>query len=147
VHFNVSNSHELALCAVALDRELGVDVEYVERPRDFEGLAERFFAHQEVDMMRALPDQQRLQGFFNCWTRKEAILKADGMGLAFPLDRVVVSLTPDEPARLVAFGDDPAASSAWWLERLAPGTGYVGAIASPGGALEVHRWRSAPPEG
>jgi 4'-phosphopantetheinyl transferase len=146
VHFNVSNSQDVALCAVALDRELGVDVEFVREPLDFEELAARFFARQEVDVLRSLPDGQRLEAFFHCWTRKEAILKATGTGLAFPLDRVVVTMAPNDPARIVAFDDDPTAPSAWWLESLAPGPGYVGAIASPGGPLEICRWHSAPPD-
>jgi 4'-phosphopantetheinyl transferase len=78
VHFNVSNSQDVALCAVALDRELGVDVEFVREPLDFEGLAARFFARQEVEVLRSLPDERRLEAFFHCWTRKEAILKATG---------------------------------------------------------------------
>ncbi len=141
LHFNVSNSQDLALCAVTLDCELGVDLEFIREPLDYEGLANRFFARQEVEILRALPVDQRLEAFLRCWTRKEAILKATGTGLAFPLDRVVVTLRPDEPARVVAFGDDPGAGSVWWLEGLEPGAGYLGAIASPGGPLEVCRWQ------
>ena len=60
VQFNVSNSHDMALCALTLDRELGVDVEHVEEPRDFDGLAAQFFARQEVDLLRSLPGEERL---------------------------------------------------------------------------------------
>jgi 4'-phosphopantetheinyl transferase len=139
VNFNVSNSQDVALCAVAMGQELGVDVEFVREPLDFEGLADRFFAREEVAVLRAIPDGQRLEAFFRCWTRKEAILKATGTGLAFPLDRVVVTLGPDEAARIVDF--DGGIASGWWLENLDPGTGYVGAIASPGGPLEVRQWQ------
>jgi 4'-phosphopantetheinyl transferase len=146
VQFNVSNSQDVGLCAVTLDRELGVDVEHVEEPRDFDGLAAQFFARQEVDLLRSLPRAERLQAFFNCWTRKEAILKAVGTGLAFALDRVVVTLAPNDAARLLAFDDDPAAPAAWWLESLSPAAGYVGAIASCGEPLQIHRWRSGLPQ-
>ena len=145
VHFNVSNSHNVALCAVALDRELGVDVEHVREPRDFDGLAAQFFARQEVELLRSLPGEQRLQAFFNCWTRKEAVLKALGTGLAFPLDKVVVTLAPQDRAHLVSFDDDPAAPSQWWMEGLAPAVRYVGAIASRGKPLEIYRWQSVLP--
>lgn len=141
LEFNVSNSHEAALLAVAPDCELGVDLEHVRVPHDFDGLAAQFFARVEVDSLREIPEDERLKAFFNCWTRKEAILKATGTGLSFPLDRVVVTLLPEEPARVVAFDDDPAAPSQWWLESLAPAPGYVGAIAARGERLEVQCWQ------
>ena len=141
IRFNVSNSEDVALLAVALDRELGVDVEHVREPRDFESLAARFFAASEVTQLRSLPREQRLEGFFRCWTRKEAVLKAVGTGLAFPLDRVVVTLRLDEPARVVAYDDDPSASSQWWLANLAPMPQYIGALAAIGNPLDVQCWR------
>jgi 4'-phosphopantetheinyl transferase len=141
IQFNVSDSNELALCALCLNRDLGVDIESTSRPTDFDGLAERFFAAREVDVLRSLPDDQRIEAFFNCWTRKEAVLKAVGIGLGMPLNRVEVTLAPQDPARVLVFADDAAHSSPWWLESLDPATGYVGAIASRGTPLEVMSWR------
>src|SRR5258707_551698 len=63
IEFNISDSHELALCALCLNRELGVDLEYLRRPTDFDGLAERFFAPREVNVLRSLPEEQRLEAF------------------------------------------------------------------------------------
>jgi 4'-phosphopantetheinyl transferase len=140
IEFNVSNSEDVALLAVARGRELGVDVERVREPRDFDALARQFFAQNEVKQLHALPVDCRLEAFFNGWTRKEAVLKAVGTGLAFPLDKVVVTLAPDEPARVVAYdGDSP---SDWWLASLGPMPGYVGAVAARGRPLEVQCWRS-----
>ena len=144
IHFNASNSEEVGLLAVALDRELGVDVELVREPRDFEGLAAQFFARGEVEQLRLLPENRRIEAFFNCWTRKEAVLKAVGTGLAFPLDKVVVTLAPGEPAGVVVYDNDPATASQWWLASLDPLPGYVGALAARGSPLEVHCWRSSP---
>lgn len=140
VRFNISHSHELALCALTQGRELGVDVEHIREPSDFDGLAERFFAKTEVSVLRSLPQVERLAAFFSCWTRKEALLKATGTGLSFPLDRVVVTLAPDEPARVVAYGDDPSSAGNWWLGALTPAKGYVGAIALSDGAPQVSCW-------
>jgi 4'-phosphopantetheinyl transferase len=144
IEFNVSNSHEMALCAVAFDCELGVDVEHMHRARDFDGLAARFFAGREVDRLRSLPTERRVEAFFNCWTRKEAVLKALGTGLTFPLDRVVVTLAPDEPARVEAFDDDTTATADWWLDSFEPAPGYVGALAARGKPLAVRRWLAMP---
>ena len=141
IQFNVSDSHELALCAVVMNRDLGVDLEYVRQPSDFDGLAERFFAAREVDVLRSLPNDRRLEAFFNCWTRKEAVLKAVGIGLGMPLNRVEVTLAPLDPARVLVYADEPAASVPWWLQSLEPAGGYVGAVACRGSPLEVVTWR------
>jgi 4'-phosphopantetheinyl transferase len=140
IHFNVSNSHDMALCAIALQCELGVDIEHVREGRDHEGLAARFFAPQEIDALRALSADRRTAAFFNCWTRKEAVLKAVGIGIAFPLDRLVVTLAPSDPARVVAFDGTPAAAADWWLEHLEPAPGYVGALAAEGDDRLLFRW-------
>ncbi len=140
IDFNVSNSHEMALCAVALKCELGVDIEHLRKGRDHEGLAARFFAPQEVESLNALPADRRAEGFLRCWTRKEAVLKAVGIGLSFPLDRLVVTLAPRDPARVLAFDGTPAAAANWWLEHLEPAPGYVGALAARGDRIEICRW-------
>ena len=68
----------------------------------WERMAKRFFAEAELKAFLALPANQRQEGFFNCWTRKEAYLKAIGTGLSFPLKNVAVSLAPCEPAAILA---------------------------------------------
>jgi 4'-phosphopantetheinyl transferase len=139
IDFNVSNSHDMALCAVAWHCELGVDIEHLREGRDQEGLAARFFAPQEVAALNALPANLRIEAFLRCWTRKEAVLKAVGIGLSFPLDRLVVTLAPSEPARVLAFDGTPSAAANWWLEHLEPAPGYVGALAARGDRREVCR--------
>lgn len=141
IQFNISDSHELALCALCLNRDLGVDLEYLCRPTDFDGLAERFFAAREVEVLRSLPDGQQREAFFNCWTRKEAVLKAVGIGLGMPLNRVEVTLAPQDAAQVLAYADDAAPSAPWWLQSLEPAAGYLGAVASRGSPLEAALWR------
>lgn len=136
VTFNISHSHDLALCAVARGGELGVDIEFIRPPSDFDGLAAHFFAPREVAALKSLPEDVRLESFFRCWTRKEAVLKAVGTGLALPLDRIVVTLAPDEPARILACNEDPTGPADWRLYALEPGPGYVGALAARS-ALDV----------
>ena len=92
--------------------------------------------------LRSLPEEERREAFFHCWTRKEAVLKAVGTGLAFPLDKVVVTLARGEPARVIAYDDDPGAPLQWWLECLAPMPEYIGALAAVGTPLEVQCWRA-----
>ena len=98
LRFNVSHSHGLALYAITCGRELGVDVELIRPELPDEEIAERFFSFQEVSGLRALPPNMRLEAFFNCWTLKEAYIKARGEGLSLPLDQFDVALVPGEAA-------------------------------------------------
>jgi 4'-phosphopantetheinyl transferase len=136
LRFNVSHSHQLALYAVTYGREVGIDIEYIRTNFVCEEIAERFFSPRENVALGALPAHLKRQAFFNCWTRKEAYIKAHGEGLSLPLDQFDVSLTPGEPAALLATRGDAHEASHWSLRELTPGPGYVGAL-----AVEGHDWR------
>jgi 4'-phosphopantetheinyl transferase len=134
--FNLSHSDGLALYAITRGREIGVDIERI-RPDLAEGqIAERFFSPREVKALRSLPPSLQPVGFFNCWTRKEAYIKARGKGLTLPLDQFDVSLVPGEQAVLLCVSGDPKESSRWSLLDLLPEAGYVAAI-----AVEGCHWR------
>jgi 4'-phosphopantetheinyl transferase len=139
VQFNVSHSHGVALLAFTLGRHLGVDVELV-RP-DFAGekIAERFFSPQEVAELRTLPPTLQDEGFFLCWTRKEAYIKARGEGLQIPLQSFHVSLTPGKPELLQA-----ADGSRWSLRSLRPDPRYVGAVVAEGQGWQLRCWEWRP---
>lgn len=141
LEFNVSHSGELALCAVSRRRAVGVDVEAI-RP-EFANLsvARRFFAPAEATVLAALPQSEQTAAFFDCWSRKEAYIKARGTGVALGLDRFEVSLTPGRPAVLLATHDEPDATTRWRLVALAPDNGYAGALVTDGPArLECWQW-------
>jgi 4'-phosphopantetheinyl transferase len=140
VRFNVSHSHEMALFAVTSGREVGVDIEYLGREIRGEEIAERFFSAHERANLRALPAEMRHQAFFNCWTRKEAYIKAHGEGLSLPLDQFDVSLAPGEPAALLATRSDPQEALRWSLQTLTPGPSYVAALAVEGRGWQLTRW-------
>ncbi|MCW5979189.1 MAG: 4'-phosphopantetheinyl transferase superfamily protein [Bryobacteraceae bacterium] len=138
LEFNVAHSEDLALYGFTLRREIGVDVEFLGRRIEPEEIARRFFAPDESAALLRLPHAERVRGFFHCWTRKEAFVKAKGEGIAFGLDQFSVSLAPGEPSRLLATRFDPAEAAAWNLVHLQPADGYVGAAAVRG---EVRRLR------
>ena len=83
--FNLAHSNDLALYAFASGRKVGIDVEHVHPIPDAEQIAARFFSKYENAVLRELPESQRLEAFFNCWTRKEAFIKAIGDGLTSSL--------------------------------------------------------------
>jgi 4'-phosphopantetheinyl transferase len=127
--FNVSHAGNLAVCALASGREIGIDVEAVRAMRDADSIAARLFSPRENRAYRALDPRDRTLGFFNCWTRKEAFVKALGDGLGHALDSFDVSLAPAEPAQLLRIGNTSGRCSGWRLHTFSPAAGHIGAIA------------------
>lgn len=123
IRFNLAHSHGLALYAFAAGREIGIDLEHI-RP-DFAGedIAERFFSPRELAELRALAPALRAEGFFNCWTRKEAYIKARGKGLRISLDSFDVTLTPGIQERFVRGVD-----ARWHLIAFSAGACYPAAL-------------------
>ena len=134
--FNLSHSGELALVAVAQVRDVGVDIERIDDSVDVEAVAEHFFSPGEIASLTGLPASQRLAGFFNCWTRKEAYIKARGMGLSIPLDTFDVSLTPGAPSDLIRT-EAPSGISVWKIETLEVDQGFAGAVAAAGSGWKI----------
>jgi 4'-phosphopantetheinyl transferase len=132
LHFNLSHSEDLALVGVTLDRRIGVDVEHWRSLVDAESIMKRYFAPGELACWRALPEQERLPAFFRGWTRKEAYLKARGVGLAGGLDQFEVSLVAGESTRLVEDGDTTHSATCWQVYDVSPGNGYSAACAVEG---------------
>jgi len=132
LHFNLSHSAGICVYAVAYQREVGVDIEYI-RP-DFSELeiAERFFSPDEVKVLRSLPAAEQKTAFFLCWTRKEAFIKAKGQGLSIPLDQFDVSLVPGLPAKLLRTRYDHYEVHRWSLFNIDSFPGYAGAVAVAG---------------
>jgi 4'-phosphopantetheinyl transferase len=129
LHFNVSHSGGQALYAVAHGRAVGVDIEEIKPDNWNLTIAQHFFSAREQAALQALPSHLQTQAFFNCWTRKEAYLKATGAGLTLRLDAFDVSLAPGEPAALLRNEDDPQAVHRWSLQELDVGDGYAAALA------------------
>src|SRR5687767_11560297 len=145
LRFNLSHSQGLALYAVTCEREIGVDLEYARRVSDLEQLAERFFSVRENAVLQSLSPSQRPQAFFDCWTRKEAYIKAVGEGFSIPLDQFDVSLAPGEPARLISIEGDPQKASLWTLRELSPAHGFAGALVVEGQGWRLSSWEVCDP--
>jgi len=129
LHFNVSHSADMALIAVGSDLRLGVDIEKIRDDVEAAALAERFFSPRERAGLRALPAHLLVQGFFACWTRKEAFLKATGTGLSFPLAEFSVSTHPDVAPQLEDLQGDRKAGKHWFLTDLRAANSYRATLA------------------
>jgi 4'-phosphopantetheinyl transferase len=130
--FNLSHSAGLAVYAIAKGRNLGIDVEHVQPESAGDDIAQHYFSARELSDLRTLPPEARVAGFFHCWTRKEAYLKATGMGLQIPLDSFSVSLSPEKPAQFLG-GVDPR----WHMAALRPADGYVAAVVYDGAPCSI----------
>ncbi len=126
LHFNLSHSQSIAVLAVAHGQPVGVDVEDV-RAIEPEVAAAHFSA-SELSDLGTLHGDAWLRGFYRCWTRKEAILKAEGVGLHRALDSFDVGLLPDAPAELLATRE--RFLNPWKLHDLSPASGTIGALAT-----------------
>jgi 4'-phosphopantetheinyl transferase len=143
LRFNLSHSHGLAYYAIALEREVGIDIERVRAETPCLDLARRFFSKEESAAITALATAERTEAFFRCWTRKEAYIKARGTGLSLPLAQFTVTCLPGVPARLLSTDGDPEQPSRWSLADLRPPSGYVGAVAAEGTGWEIKHWEAA----
>ena len=141
LRFNLSHSHELVLYAFTRGRDVGVDIEYMRADFAGEEIAARFFSEREVSMLCALPAEERTRAFFNCWTRKEAYIKARGEGLSHPLDAFDVSLIPGEPAALLGTRGDPLELTRWALHSLDAGANYAAAAVVQGADCTLRLWQ------
>jgi 4'-phosphopantetheinyl transferase len=129
LRFNVTHSDELALIALTLGRELGVDLERLRSISEADRIVESYFTPTELAQYRATDQSERAAAFLRGWTRKEAILKAKGVGLAglatgyetmFGATPLRGQFTPASPLAVI---------QEWSLWEATPCVGYVAALA------------------
>jgi 4'-phosphopantetheinyl transferase len=129
VQFNLAHSGDVALVAVSAGAPVGVDVERWDRDVEHLELAERFFSPVERRTLNALVERDEVvPGFFACWTRKEAYLKATGVGITRGLDYFDVSLDPREDARLIEDRLEPGAVNRWTMKAISVRDKYSAAV-------------------
>jgi 4'-phosphopantetheinyl transferase len=134
--FNLAHSGSLAVYAFTRLGEIGVDLEQIKQVFTGDDIARRFFSATEVACLDQLPADERALAFFNCWTRKEAFIKAKGMGLSLALDQFDVTLATHQEAALLRTRWDESEADRWSLRALDIGAGYVGAV-----AVEERDWQ------
>jgi 4'-phosphopantetheinyl transferase len=127
--FNISHSHGAVALALVRGREVGIDIEKVRSDIEAERLAVRFFSPRENDLLSRLPGREMLTAFFDCWTRKEAVLKAIGAGLSLSLSSFDVSLDPDRAELLATRWQENHQIT---LQHLRAPEGYRAALAVSG---------------
>jgi 4'-phosphopantetheinyl transferase len=136
LHFNVSHSDRLALCAVTRAGEVGIDVERIKPSAEQEMIAERFFSPPEIQALRAFPPVLRLDAFFGYWTRKEAYAKALGEGLWLDWTSFDVSCIHRQEVQ-----NPTSVGPGWSIYPFAPAPGYIAAFAYQGTCPVLKFWK------
>lgn len=131
IRFNLTHSHGRAVIAVARDREVGVDLEKVRPEVDVASLATRFFSVKDRLFIENGDPASRHERFLQAWVAREAVFKAEGKGVRFPLlhDHLEFSGGGKE-ARLIREPRSPQVEIPVRFLSLEPG--WVGAVAAEG---------------
>jgi len=129
LQFNLSHSKDYAVVAITLNDPIGVDIEYQQPVDRMDAIVHRFFSAKEIEAYCALPDDQKVSGFYNAWTRKEAFVKAIGKGIFYALNHFDVTLGP--LAKILSIKDQEA--SEWQLRAFDTVPNYAAAVAWKGG--------------
>jgi 4'-phosphopantetheinyl transferase len=137
--FNMAHSGDMAVYAFAIDCQIGIDIEQIRSLPDLDSIASKFFAREEYAELMSLDEPLRTAGFYNCWTRKEAYIKAIGDGLSLALDSFQVSLRPKEPAALLRPSEAAADCKAWRILDFSR-DGYTAAVVFDDPKRAIHQW-------
>jgi 4'-phosphopantetheinyl transferase len=143
--FNLSHTSGVAILAVARDTPVGVDIERIRPVTELDDLMARFLSPRERDEISRVPAAERLDAFYRCWTRKEAILKAAGIGLSGELDQFSVDWTHSHESRIHDVSQHLPFTDCWSIVDLHAPDGCVAALASPNPVTTVGRfhWHGA----
>jgi 4'-phosphopantetheinyl transferase len=132
LRFNLTHSHGRALIAVANEREVGVDLERVRREVDVLRLAKRFLSERDQAFIEQGEPAQRHERFLKTWVAREAVFKADGKGMTFPLNRDYLKLTGDGTEGCLVLGDAESHEGRRPIRLLSLDPGWIGAVSAEG---------------
>ena len=129
IHFNLSHTRTLVACAITLGAPCGIDVETIGRSKDPLGLARANFSENEIRDLEACEGIRRDTHFTALWCLKEAYLKAEGVGLTVPLNRISFELD-DPPYRQIQYRlSNGSRHPHWKFELFTPSATHFGALA------------------
>jgi 4'-phosphopantetheinyl transferase len=138
LRFNLSHSGDLMILGIAIDLELGVDVEVINHQLNWTQIAGNYFNDYEMAEIGRLPSKiEQLRAFYRVWTLKEAYLKARGDGLPGGLDQVVVNLESETQGLFLAFPGGENEKHRWQAISFRPATGACGAVVAQQGHLPM----------
>jgi 4'-phosphopantetheinyl transferase len=129
LRFNLSHSDNLALVAVGLGREVGVDLERFRPISEAERIVASFFTTAEQEAFAAIREPDRAAAFLRGWTRKEAVLKGFGMGISGLAARHETGFGASPLMGVFTQAQPVARVDRWMMWEAAPRPGFVAALA------------------
>ncbi len=137
LQFNLTHAESYALYAFCLTANVGIDLEKIRVLEDADNIAARFFAATEYARFLSLPQEQKYEAFFACWTRKEAFIKAIGEGLSYPLADFDVAFEPGKTGQINSIRGSKLAAQRWSLFALSPIPEYAAALIVEGQEWQI----------
>lgn len=114
--FNLSHSENFMAIAVARNCQIGVDIELYKHRDSLSAIVNKYFAVEETVYWNKQPEKLKLREFYCFWTRKEAFLKATGLGIAYGLNDCVIN--PEQPGYLLSIPSGCGKISDWQLRDI-----------------------------
>ena len=141
LHFNLSHTHELVVFAFTYLGEVGIDIEYMRTNVEYETLAKHFFSPLENAVLHNLPEDMKQEAFFNCWTRKEAYIKARGWD--FPCRSIFLMSHSHLGNQQLCWAAVKNAQEVarWTFQAMTMPPEYAGALAVDGHGWHANYWQ------
>lgn len=140
LRFSLAHSQGLALYAFALGHEVGIDLEFIKRNIDVMRLAEHVFSEKDIVDLNKLSSKDRVNSFYGAWTRKEAYLKARGLGFSIDPRRVDLPTMVGAPVEFVNLFNEAEEDEKWTIYDIEPAPEFAGAMAAEGVDWQLGRW-------
>jgi 4'-phosphopantetheinyl transferase len=129
VKFNLAHSKSYVVYAFTLEKEVGIDLEYLKEMPDAREIAKGFFSKDETHELDKVSEKNLELAFFNCWTRKEAFIKAVGEGLSYPLADFTVTLIPGDEPEIIWIKKNPEEINDWSMINIEVKENYISSLA------------------
>lgn len=141
IQFNLSHSDGLALYVFTRGNKAGIDLERIHDFPEMEQIVEQFFSAKERALFCALPASEKKKTFFNWWTRKEALMKATGIGLSYTSQQIDFLPTDKKSIESLEILRNVGDHTKWSIWDVRPAEEFAGAVVIEKGNWNVQYWQ------
>lgn len=141
IQFNLSHSEGLALYVFTRNHETGIDIERIRNFPEMEQIVEQFFSTKERALFATLPSSEKKEKFFNWWTRKEALMKAMGKGLTYPLNSFDLLPADGKSIESIKTWRYDNEQTSWSIWDIRAAEDFAGAVVVKEGNWNVQYWQ------
>ena len=128
IQFNMSHSHDIVSYIVALNYKVGIDIELQDDNLDVQELSNLVFTPTECEFFTALETKAKFEFFYNLWTKKESLIKANGQGLSYPIN-TIEAMTLSSGEKIFLDNEDNTFTQVWYCFPLEVAPNYSGVVA------------------